>query len=248
MFSVGILSYYAPKTLRHTLETYKTSKFLNITDDIFVVIQQSSRQNDEIDVCKEFNLRYIALDDNGMMASGFKTIYENAKYDIILFLENDFCIYSSKDEVNKYIYDALYFINSGKADIIRGRSRINPGEPNHAYINLRNIPPENFINNTHLSECMYWVENPEKIYPTKITKIESKEDGQDWYLTTSRNCNYTNNPFICSKEFFKDAIYPYLEFGSNIEKELTPIWANNNYRCIFGYGIFTHDRSFDGHV
>jgi hypothetical protein len=247
MISAGILSYYAPKTLRHTLETYKTSGFFELIDDLFVVIQKSDRQVQEIEVCNEFGLRYIALSDNGLMASGFKAIYENAKYDLIMFLENDFCTYCSNNDIKNYITTAKYFIESGQSDIVRGRSRSNPGDPNFAYMNLRNIPPENFINNTHLSECIYWVEKPEELYSTKISKVEPKEPGQDWYITTSRHCNWTNNPFICSKEFFKNAVYPYLEFNTNIEKMLTGIWAKANYKCIFGFGIFTHDRSFDGH-
>jgi hypothetical protein len=248
MISIGILSYFAPKTLRRTLETYRASGLIDITDDMFVVLQKSRRQNDEIKVCKEFKIRYIALSDNGKMGSGFKAIYENAKHDIILFLENDFCTYCSKDDVKNYIDNACYFIESNNADIVRGRSRINPGEPNFAYIYLRNIPPTNFINNTHLSECMYWLDKPEDVYPTKISKIEPIIKGKEWYITDSRHCNYTNNPFICSKNFFKREIYPHLEFGSNIEDKMTNIWAKSQHKCIFGFGIFTHDRTLDGHI
>lgn len=247
MFSAGILTHYAPKTLRHTLETYKTSGFFDTTDDLFVVIQHSSRQNDEIEVCKDFGIRYIALPDNGMMASGFKAIYENAKYDIILFLENDFCVYCSKEEVQNYVENTVNFIKSGKADVVRGRSRKNAGEPNFAYMNLRNIPRYNFVNNSHLSECIYWEDNPEQIYPTRISKIEPVVEGFDWYIADSMWCNYTNNPYMCSKDFFKKAVYPYLHFGNNIEKEVTGIWRGLNAKCVFGFGIFTHDRSFDGH-
>jgi hypothetical protein len=247
MFSVGILTYFAPKTLKHTLETYRDSSFLETTDDFFVVIQYSSRQNEEIDVCQKFNIRYVALPDNGKMASGFKAICDNAKYEILLFLENDFCTYCSKEDVKNFITNSLDFINSGRGDIVRGRSRINPGEPNYAYMNLRNIPPENFINNSHLSECIYWVENPEKLYPSKIKKEDPLIEGQDWYSTLSNHCNYTNNPYMCSKKLFKKLIYPHLEFGSNIEDKLTKLWAIFDLKCIFGFGIFTHDRSFDGH-
>ena len=88
------------------------------------------------------------------MASGFKAIYENAKYDIILFLENDFCTYCSKEEVHNYLENAVDLIKTGKADAVRGRSRTNAGYPNYAYINLRGIPPSSFVNNTHLAKCI----------------------------------------------------------------------------------------------
>jgi hypothetical protein len=180
------------------------------------------------------------------MASGFKSIYENAKYDNILFLENDFCTFCSNADVLNYIENALYFLNNKMADVVRGRSRINAGRPNFA-LNLQTIEKDLFKNHTHLSECMYWLKDPDLEYPEKITKIEPKIIGQDWYLTTSRNCNYTNNPYMCSKDFFKNAIYPHLEFGSDIEGILTDIWKENDYKCIFGFGIFTHTRKYDGH-
>jgi hypothetical protein len=246
MISIGILSHFAPKTLNHTLETYKISGLLDITDDIFCIIQKSTRQEKEIEVCKNFGIRYIAMPDNGMMASGFKAIYENAKYELILFLENDFCTFCSIEDIKNYINNAIYYISSGKADIIRGRSRANPGKPNFA-LGLQTIPATEFVNHTHLSECMYWIQEPEKTYPTKISRIDPIQPGQNWYITTTQSCNYTNNPFICSKEFFKNAIYPYLEFGSNIESKITDLWSKNEYKCIFGFGIFTHYRSFDGH-
>ncbi len=247
MLSIGILSHYAPKTLRNTLETYKKNGLFEVSDDIFAVLQMSNRQQQEIDVCNEFNIRYVALSNNGRMAWGFKEIYENAKYEYILFLENDFCIYCDNTEVKEYIENALYFLNNGIVDIIRGRSRKNPGEPNYGYQYLRHIEPSKFIDCMHLAECSWWLTEPEKIYPTKISKINPLYGNNDWYLTTAKSCNYSNNPYICSKSFFKHAILPYIEFGKNLEDELTPIWATKDYKCGFGYGIFTHNRSYDGH-
>ena len=90
--SVGILTYFAPKTLRHTLETYKITGFIDCIDDLFVIIQKSDRQEEEKRVCEDYNVRYILMAENGNIAWGFKAIYENARNDIILFLENDFII------------------------------------------------------------------------------------------------------------------------------------------------------------
>ena len=247
MLSIGILSYYAPKTLKNTLTSYKDHGLLDLSDDVFVIIQFSSRQAQEKSVCESFGVRAVCLPDNGRMAWGFKMICEYARYEHILFLENDFVINTSIEDTRQFINNSLYFLKEGKADIVRGRSRTNPGEPNYAYIHLRHIPPENFVNNTHLSECIYWVENPEQIYPSRISRIEPTDGNRKWYITTSRYCNYTNNPYACSKEFFRKAVLPYVEFGKDLEKELTAAWATNQYKCVFGPGLFTHDRAHDGH-
>lgn len=202
MLSIGVLSYYAPKTLNNTLNTYKKAGLFELTDDLFVVLQESSRQSEEKAICDSFGIRSICLPDNGKMAWGFKAIYEHAKYDLILFLENDFVINESSVQTDNFVKNVLYFINSCGADVVRGRSRYNPGVPNYAYENLRNIPVSNFIANSHLSECIYWVDHPEQVYPSRISKIDPKEGAEQWYLCTSRHCNYTNNPYVCTKDFF----------------------------------------------
>jgi len=239
--SIGILSYNAPSTLKNTLLSYKNSRLIEETDDIFCILQNSKKQEEEENICSQFSVKSIKMPDNGLMASGFREIFNNAKNEIILFLENDFCTYCDQKEVKYYLENAIYFLNKNTADLVRGRSRKNPGHPNYAKMNLSQIPPSSFIKSKHLSECMYWVEHPELVYPDKITKIK-----EDWYMTSSASCNYTNNPYMCKKDFFYNAIYPYLKNGENIEKTLTPIWSQKNYKCIFGFGIFTHDRK-DGH-
>lgn len=252
MITIGILTYYAPKTLEYTLNSYVKAGLFELLEDIFVVIQKSSRQIEEEAVCKKFNVRYISLNTNGRMAGGFKAIYENAnpnnKY--IMFLENDFTIGVNKEKVVNFFKNAFYFLESGMADVIRARNRNNIIN-NCGYEYLRNIPPHEFVNNTHLSECIFWLDHPEILYSTKIKKVEglipAEELDEEWYISTSKYCNYTNQPCIYLKDFYKTEVYPYLVHGENIEDRLTDIWATKNYNCIFGYGIFDHDRCFDGH-
>jgi len=245
MLSIGILTYNAPKTLEYTLNTYKKSGLVYLTDDLFVVIQESDKQPEEKNICDSFGLRCILLPDNGNMASGFKAIYENAKYEHLLFLENDFVINSNESDTKKFFENCLYFLTNMKYDYIRGRNRFDAGEPNYAYDNLKHICPSVFINHFHLSESIYWLDNPELIYPSKIERISPLKGEEKWYKSTSKHCAYTNNPYLCSKGFFKENILPFLRFGSNIEDDLTKIWSERNHNCIFGPGLFTHYRKFE---
>lgn len=244
--SAGILTYYAPKTLHHTLSTYKSSGFMDLVDDLFVVIQKSDRQLEEKAVCEELGVRYVLMPDNGKMASGFKAIYENAHHGILLFLENDFTINTSKEDVLEFLLNSLYFLLDRDYDVVRGRSRNHAGEPNYA-LKWATESPDTFINNSHLSECIYWEKHPEKIYPSKISKITPLKGHDSWYTSSSKSCNYTNNPYLCRREFFKTEIYPHLVFGENIEDKFTSVWSQQDYKCVFGPGLFTHDRSYDGH-
>ena len=246
MLSIGILSYYSPKTLQYTFSTYKEAGLFELSDDIFAVLQKSDRQNQEKNVCESFGVRAICLPDNGHMGSGFKAIYENAHHEHVLFLENDFVIHASPKETKEFILNCVYFLETKNMHVVRGRSRKNPGEPNYAYY-LSDRPPESLNDCQHLSESIYWLEDPELVYPTKISRIDPILGDAKWYTSLSKSCNYTNNPYACSKSFFEKAILPYTKFGCNIEGELTDIWSKQEYSCVFGPGLFTHNRMFDGH-
>jgi len=249
MLSIGILTYNAPKTLENTLNSYKQTGLLDLSDDVFVVSQMSDKQAEEKAVCDSFGLRCILMPDNGKMAWGFKAVYENAKYDHVMFLENDFIINASKKDVKIFYVNCLYFLKVQNADIVRARSRKDPGSPNYAHMNLSHTDPAEFINDKHLSECIYWVEDPELVYPSKISRIKPfvQNGFWKWYTSTSDSCNYTNNPYVCSKTFFEQNILPYVKFGASLENEMHDEWRHRNFKCVFGPGLFTHDRKFDGH-
>lgn len=244
--SLGLLSYNAPDTLKQTLQTYKDSGLLDISNDVFAILQKSDKQEDETKICEKYNIRYIKLPDNGKMASGFKAIYENAKNDIIVFLENDFVNYSSKQEALDFLNNSIYFIKEQNIDLVRARSRKNAGEPNYGIPLFSNIPQDEFKNHTHLSECIFWIDDPEKVYSDNIKRIDPLIGDDKWYTSSSKHCNWTNNACVTSKSFFRDAILPHLSDSENIEATFTSIWAQQNYKCVYGPGLFTHYR-LDGH-
>jgi len=244
--SLGLLSYNAPDTLKQTLQTYKDSGLLEISNDVFAVLQKSDKQNEEAKVCENYNIRFIKMPDNGKMASGFKAIYENANNDIVVFLENDFVNYATKQESINFFKNSIDFIENQNIDLIRARNRKNAGEPNNGIPMFKHIPQDEFKNNVYLSECIYWIDDPEIIYPDKISRIKPLIGDDKWYFSSSKSCNWTNNAFVTSKQFFKKAVLPHLSGSDNIEDSFTSIWAQQDYKCIFGPGLFTHYR-LDGH-
>ena len=91
MLTIGILTYNSPKTLMSSLLSYKTSGLLDFTDDIIVVIQPSDKKYEEYQICKEFSINKIIMNENNTkMAGAIDIIQTNAKYEYVLFLESDF--------------------------------------------------------------------------------------------------------------------------------------------------------------
>lgn len=227
--SAGILTYNDARTLRNTLRTYKACGFLGLVD-CFVVIQKSEQASREEAIAKEFNVRFIRMPTNGRMASGFKAIYEHALHDTLLFLENDFTIGENQDRVIEFLSESLSHLESH--DVVRGRSRYKSGFPNYARQQFRG---KDMSGHSKLCECIYWDAHPEKYREVAILK-------KGWYASSAKYCNYTNNPFLCKKEFFFKEIHPHLIDGENIEDRLTDLWATKDYKVVFGPGLFTHNR------
>jgi GT2 family glycosyltransferase len=90
MLSIGILTYNSPITLKNSLESYKIGGLLDYTDDITCLIQPSNKSEEEIQLCKQYNIKYINEQTNTMMAGAIKTLVEKSNYEYLLFLESDF--------------------------------------------------------------------------------------------------------------------------------------------------------------
>jgi hypothetical protein len=240
MLSIGLVSYNAPKTLQNTLATYKESGLLKYSDDIFCVVQFSGKQLEEIDICHLFGIKYYILTENVGISGGLLYIYKLAKYEHVLFLENDFI--NLNNEV--YTKKQLDFVmkNKDDYDYFKLRSRKNSGDPNYSVMCISPGEELEWKNIIYLADCIYWIENPDEKFGEYIKKIS---DDPKYYCCSSNYCNYSNNPFICSKDFFKNNILPFVTFNRTLELEIQTNWENKNYKCCFGDGIFTHVR-FDG--
>lgn len=241
--TIGMLTYNSPNTLKHTLISYHTNGLLDLTDDIICIIQPSIKSNEEIDICNTFNINYILEPFNTKMAGGIKRIWENAKYDYVLFLECDFYLTSSKKDTEHLISLSLNYLQSNTFDIVRLRSLKNPGHymqaRKWAITNMNNfLTPELYL-------LTYILENPQDVFPEQIKKIS---DDPLIYSMTNKHCVYTNNPHIIHRSFYNNYIKPHIKEGSNLESQIDLTWSfTNNHKIAITSGLFTHNR-IDGHT
>uniref|UniRef100_A0A6C0DIM8 Glycosyltransferase 2-like domain-containing protein n=1 Tax=viral metagenome TaxID=1070528 RepID=A0A6C0DIM8_9ZZZZ len=247
--TIGILSYNSHKTLYNTLLSYEKSGLLDYTDDVICIIQPSNSQNEEHEICKKFNISNIILNKvNTKMAGGIDSIQNNAKYENILFLENDFRVCINKEKLYKILDHSLDILKKNEVDVVRLRSLKNPGHPiqHNLYKNMFNLSDVSNNSNDILRQMYlvtHYLENPEIILPDYIKKIY---ENPLTYLMTSKNCVYTNNPHIIKKSFYNQYVKPYVKDGCNLESEIDTIWSNFQYKIAITQGCFTHMR-MDGH-
>ena len=63
----------------------------------------------------------------------------------------------------------------------------------------------------------------------------------DYFVTTSRYGNWTNNPTMYKKRFYLDTVRQFAGDGIALEGNISKWWAQQNYRVAHGEGLFTHN-------
>lgn len=233
-FSIGILSWNSAKTLQNTLKSYRKHGLLDISDDITILFQEISDKDRQL--VEKYGIKHIGLKQNIGIGKGISRLIDNAKYDTILFLEHDWELIENKNVLLERIESGLSLLQNG-FDIIRYRSRKNPGYPVHS---LRHKGQElhyydtwHKVNSPHLLESLYWLD-PAESFPDKIQKKG------EYFITTARWANWTNNPFMLRKEFFLKNIYDIAVSSEHFERDIAEWWVQQPFKIAQGEGLFKH--------
>lgn len=233
--SICILSWKSDKTLDNTLKSYRKHGLLEITDDIVVLFQEVSEHDKKI--ADKYKIKYIGLEENIGIGNGMKMLVENAANENILFLEHDWELIENKEITFSSLKSGLNLLNRGY-DVVRYRSRKNPGYP---LISIRNKGKEldyyddwHECTAPHLLESLHWLD-PAVEFPDKIQK-----DGE-YFITTSRWANWTNNPFLVKKDFLLDKIMPFTGESKSLERNIAAWWVKQNFKIAQGEGLFKHN-------
>lgn len=236
--SIGILSYNSPKTLTKTLESYKSNGLLNLVREKLLYVQPSENSHELIDIGIRygFNSSEIFLaQSNDWIGPAFKYMSENFNSETILLLEDDFELIESLQTTKNILESGVNLLNDGEVDCVRLRSRYNPGDPLYS----SHIKGNETNHSTHLAECVHWRENPDTDFPNYCKKIS---DDPLWYKFSSKYANFTNNPCIYRRSFYRVHIASNFCGKGNIEDVATEWWSERNFKVISGNGLFKHDR------
>lgn len=233
--SICILSWKTGKTLKNTLKSYSKFGLLNMTEDIVILFQEVSKEDKKL--ADQYKIRYIGLQDNIGIGKGMKMLAENAVCDNILFLEHDWELIEDQKTVFTQLNGGLEMLDSG-FDVIRYRSRENPGYP---LISIRHKGNElNYYDNwhectsPHLLESLHWLD-PAAEFPDKIQKQG------EFFITTSRWANWTNNPYLVRKKFLLGTIIPFSGETASLERNIAAWWVKQNFKIAQGEGLFMHN-------
>lgn len=235
--TLGILTYNAPKTLEHTLKSIFDKNVNTYFKEILLYINPSQHTQNTQQIASNFNVKYFTADENKWIAPGFKWLVENSSSSTVLLLEDDFfLIEDDTDKIFKILKTAVDILKSNETDVVRLRSRRKAGNPLYSSW----FAGQEHRCMTHLAECVHWRDNPDLDFPEYCKKIS---DDPVWYKFKASNANYTNNPCIFRKEFYKEHIIPkFCSDRTDIETAATSWWTNQDFNVIAGDGLFCHDR------
>ncbi len=236
-FSICILSWKSPKTLHNTLSSYRDNGLLDLTEDISIFFQEVSRQ--DIDTAEEFGITNIVYSESNIgIGPAIKQLVENAKYDNVLFLENDWELMAKRYMTERVIRSSVVALESNTRDFIRLRSNSYPGEPLYTrqFKGREMDSPEHLIEGVHGYGIFL-----ANLYPEFVNIVNY--DGVDFIHTDSKYGNYSNNPFMCKKDFYLKHVAPADQGGISLEGEIRKTWREAGHRVAFNIpGLFTHNR------
>ncbi len=222
--TLAVLSWGAHKTLRNTLESYRTFNLDKLDAERIIFFQEITDQ--DIAIAKEFGYKFMGTDKNIGIAQAYKMLVEKSTSDLFLFLENDWTLIEDPSE---QMYDAAELLRNEVVDVVRFRHRKYPGDP----LYTRQFENREFDQPSHLLDSVHWTD-PIKFYP-----FINKQDA--WYMTTSQYANWTNNPTMFRTKWLKKNILPRIG-NSDIEVDLQDWWETQVFMVAQGEGLFTHNR------
>lgn len=236
--SICILSWKAHNTLRNTLTSYKEKGLLDLTDDIIIFFQEDSEE--DVAISREFDIPLVLGDkENVGIGEAFKRMIECAKYSTVLVLENDWVLQvPTPNNVYFHIKGSINLIDSRGADFVRLRHNKVPGVPLYtAQFHGREMDsPEHLIEQVHFLGKDLATQFPDKFH--NLTFGVS-----DFVIGDSEFSNYSNNPFMCKKDFWLNNVAPHSGVAGQNETLVRESWMSGGYKVAFNIpGLFTHKR------
>jgi hypothetical protein len=232
--SIGILSWNSGQTLINTLTTYYEKGLFNIINDYKILFQEISEHDKNI--ADYFSIPYIGFDSNIGIGKAFIKLTEQSQTDNILILEHDWQLIENLETTHSRLSSGIQLLEKG-FKCVRYRHRNQPGNPHFSFRNIGKeldyYDPEIECTSPHLLDSLHWL-NPAESFPDKI-----QQDGE-YFISTSRWGNWTNNPCLYKKDFYLDVVKPFAGDGIALEGNISKWWAQQNYKVAHGEGLFKH--------
>ncbi len=232
--TLGILAWKSGPTLEESLRTQRENGLFEAVAETIILFQESTPA--DLRLARKFGLEAIALNRNLGIGRGFLRLADFTEQEFFLPLEHDWHLVESAAVTRARLQRGIDLLREG-FDVVRLRHRWNPGYPQFCFSligrELSNFDEWSQLPAVHLLDSLHWLD-PAETFPDKIQWI------QDHFVTTSRWGNWTNNPCLFRREFYRETIRPFIGNGIDLEQRIARFWPRQGYRIAHGEGLFMH--------
>jgi hypothetical protein len=256
---VVVLSHGRRDKLEKSLKSYEENGLIDMVGDNFIFFNEVS--SDDISLIEndykkfEWGGHPVNCGIGWGMVKGITEC--NTKY--VLFLENDFELTTNKNDIYKQLELGFRNLDKGEVDIIKYRQVKD-------YINTSNEAAQWPCKEEPISkrsekarkgceERNWWIgfaveENFGYDNPDICEKIDREDETVLWRMSC-QYANWSNNPFLCNKEWFlelavkvgfKEMTSPPNSRGPDFEQQIeaNKWWQKQDYRVGILPGLFVH--------
>lgn len=121
----AILSWKSPQTVRASIQTYLDAGLFRLFDDAVLCFQEIDEEDRLL--ARDLGLRCTGTEKNSGIQGGFRMACNSLRTDYIIVLENDCPMVVDPAEARRQLLRSIELIEAGKADVVRLRSRFDPG-------------------------------------------------------------------------------------------------------------------------
>lgn len=232
--SIGILSRRSGQTLVDTLTTYYENGLFELIDNVYILFQEVSEEDRLI--ASHFEIPFIEKQNNIGIGKAFIELTQVAKHDNVLILEHDWKLCEPLEVTYSRLKSGIDLLENNY-QCIRYRHRVKPGYPHFSFKHmgkeLEYYDEEIERTSPHLLDSLHWLDPAER-FPDKIQKQG------EYFVTTSRWGNWTNNPCLYKKEFYLSTVNQFAGNGIDLEGSISRWWAKQDFKVAHGEGLFTH--------
>ena len=260
--ALGVVTYRAPESLRHSLESWRRSGLLDLVDERMVFANDPSAV--DVALAKEFGLDFYATGEFGgnvMIGGAVTYLVGNATADYLLLLEKDFP-FAPEVEGNAHnsmreIFAGVQLLSRGVADIYRLRGALD--FPSEGYRDCchnecpgysrwaskgRWVDHQNYLS-------IYCEPNVVNISRGRAAQCAAEPSAPDVFCYSSSDSAYSNNPTLISRAWYTKTLRDWtlsrldkLQFNNHdFEESVTESWLGWSPPariCASKRGLFRH--------
>lgn len=260
--SLAIITWRNFEKLELTLKSYKEGGLFDAIEDCILVSQETS--DAERNIAIKYGLRLVENSKNLGIEGAWRCALNNIKSNYCLVLENDCPLIERKVTTQQELMFAKGLLQNGKADVVRLRSRSEPGAKFYnieKYSRYFEIEPTPSDRKTRLTKklrrylrpfkakrlsgsSVYALSQPEKRHK-RIKRIQ-----KNTYLVPSSILNWTNQSVMINKDFMVNTLLERVKTHpssralngfQDIERSLNSRWwRRSNFTIAVTSGLFTH--------